>query len=664
MPDPGSHAEDPLSSEAVVQSIVEAVPGGVVHVGADGEILNANPEALRVLGLSFNAITNKYAADFETETIHEDGSPCPIADYPVTKALQTGEAQPGLTLGVRRPDGEVSWAVFRASPLTSSTGQIQGAIVTFLDISERIQAEEQHRRDRLLLKKAQELASLGSWEWDPTTNRLTWTDEMFRIHGVDPANFDGRLERVLALTHPDDVERVEEMIREAVNSGETTSLEYRIIRPDGSERIVWGGGQLVRDRYGDTFKVIGALQDVTERRQIERHRRELEERLRQAQRMESVGRLAGGVAHDFNNLLQVILGNLELAELYGDTKEALADIRTAATRAAELTSQLLTFGRRQRVNLVEVEPHQLIADSVRMLRRLLGEHYELVLDLAATNVVVKVDRAQFGQVLINLCINARDAMPQGGPIVVRTSVTEPDEDLRHAWSLRAGADFLRVDVVDTGTGLSEDDQYRVFEPFFTTKPQGEGTGLGLAVAYGVAVQHGGAIALHSVEGEGSTFSVYLPLAEPASALDEAQPQTQPQPQPQRRGGAAALDGKETILLVEDEAMVRSVAERILRQAGYVVLSAGDGVEAMQVFEQRSKAIDLVILDVVMPRMGGYEFHDRIRERFPDLSVIFTTGHDLSPTAALRRPIVRKPYGSLSLLQAVRRELDRGSQTEG
>jgi two-component system cell cycle sensor histidine kinase/response regulator CckA len=510
-------------SDELTRSILETVPGGIVHVGADGAILAANAEALRVLGLTYDALTQRYTTEFEPETIWEDGTPCPADAYPVSCALRTGKPQPATTIGVRRADGQTSWALFRAVPLRDEmTGRVSGAIVTFLDITERKAAEAE---------------------------------------------------------------------REA-----------------------------------------------------------LEAQLRHAQRLDSIGQLAGGIAHDFNNLLQIILGNVELAAA-GDSGQALADIRSAAERAAELTEGLLAFARRQPVVHATVSIGELVTSARRLLKPLLGKG--VVLDVAANpvNGAISADRHQVEQALVNLCLNARDAMPDGGTIHICTERIVADARFaeRHAWATAPA--YLALSVRDTGPGIRPDWHTRIFEPFFTTKPAGSGTGLGLSVVYGVMQSHQGAVTVESTLGHGATFTLYFP--EVASA---------------RKAPSEGLEGlrpggQETILVVEDEDMIRRLVVRLLTARGYDVLSAPSGHEALEILQRSDVTVDLLFVDVVMPGMRGPEFVRRARQLDPSLRVLFTTGYELKPIEGESRgpdPVLYKPYTPDQLLPRLRELLDRAA----
>jgi PAS domain S-box-containing protein len=509
-------------SDALTRSILETVPGGIVHVRADGAIVRANAEALRVLGLSYDALTQRYTHEFETETIWEDGSRCPADMYPVARALATGEVQPATTIGVRRPDGQTAWAVFRALPLRDElTDEVSGAIVTFLDITER---------------KASEAA------------------------------------------------------REA-----------------------------------------------------------LEVQLRHAQRLDSIGQLAGGIAHDFNNLLQIILGNVELCAAAGDTSQPLADIRSATERASELTEGLLAFARRQPVTRSNVDLGELVRGAQRLLKPLFGKNIHLDYAPGQSTGTISADRNQIEQAFVNLCLNARDAMPEGGTIRVVTERVRVDASFaeRHAWA--TARSYLALRVMDDGPGIRSDHHTRIFEPFFTTKPLGSGTGLGLSVVYGVMQSHGGAVTVDSAPGQGATFTLYFP--ETTAAWEPIE-----EPRMSQRPG-----GQERILVVEDEDMIRRLVVRLLETRGYDVLSAGSGHEALDILSTSPARVELLFVDEVMPGMRGTEFVRQARAIDPGLRALFTTGYELDAAhdeSIGGDPVLYKPYSPEQLLRNLRELLDR------
>jgi two-component system cell cycle sensor histidine kinase/response regulator CckA len=421
--------------------------------------------------------------------------------------------------------------------------------------------------------------------------------------------------------------------------------EFTIVRKDGSERWVdYSAGKI---EWQGRPAVLGTAVDITERKQAE-------EALRQAQRLEAIGRLAGGVAHDFNNLLSVINGycNLMLTQL-DETHPLRADleaIERAGRQAASLTQQLLAFSRRQILKPEVLNLNTVVAETHRMLKRVIGEDIDLVFVPAEDLGNVKVDPGQAEQVLMNLAVNARDAMPLGGTLTIETMNVELDEDYARQHPGVQPGRYVMLAVSDTGTGMDEAVRERIFEPFFTTKELGKGTGLGLAMVYGIVKQSGGNIWAYSEVGKGSTFKVYLPR------VDEEVRERRPEPAEPR-----AL-GSETVLLVEDDEAVRKLAGRMLEGAGYKVLTADGGPEALRLVESAEKAPDILVTDVVMPAMSGRELWERLRARHPGMRVLYISGYTDNAIAhyGLLDPgthLVSKPFTAGELAGMVRRVLD-------
>ena len=426
-----------------------------------------------------------------------------------------------------------------------------------------------------------------------------------------------------------------------------STLETRWKRKDGEViDVLLSSTPLDPDDHaqGITFTAL----DITERKR-------LGAQLRQSQKLEAVGQLAGGIAHDFNNILQGILGYSEMAmaglEPEDKRRQDMEEVRKAAERAATLTRQLLAFSRRHVMQPVDMDLNVTIADLIKMLRRVIGEHIELKIIPGSDLETIHADPGMLEQVLMNLCINARDAMESGGTITIATENAVIDKEFCATNPWAAPGRFVRLSVLDTGSGMPSEIIEHIFEPFFTTKETGKGTGLGLAMVYGVIKQHNGLIHCVSDLNSGSTFTIYLPAASSA-AESEAERHENP-----------ATGGTETILIAEDAEMVRNLAIRILEGKGYTVLAARDGVEAVRLFEENSERITLALLDVVMPRMGGREVYDRIKGIKPGLRVLYSSGYDanavLSDSGIVgSENLLPKPYGPDGLLRKVREVLDR------
>jgi len=393
------------------------------------------------------------------------------------------------------------------------------------------------------------------------------------------------------------------------------------------------------------------LRESEEREQ----RRRLEQQVHQLQRFEAIGRLAGGVAHDFNNVIAAVMGWADLGAQAASPDSHLQDkflkIRSQADRAAGLTRQLLAFARRQILQPCDTNLNELIKEAISLLGNVIGERIDIRMELAEEPWTVWCDPGQIEQVLMNLCLNARDAMPNGGRLVIETKNTELDEDYRRLHPYGVPGRYVLLRVFDTGTGMDAATLERIFEPFFTTKELGRGTGLGLATVYGIVKQHNGFIDVDSAPGQGTTFRVYLPLGEGPPEVQDKRPKD------------AARGGSEGILTAEDNEGLRDAAQGVLESLGYRVTLARDGADAVRLFEKNHPSIDLVFLDVVMPNLNGPEAYNRMRAIKPNIPVIFTTGYAseanlLSVRSREKATVVQKPYGSQYLAQKLREILDK------
>ena len=460
--------------------------------------------------------------------------------------------------------------------------------------------------------------------------------------------------------HPDDRHRVVEAGKIVFETGTTARIEYRFRHKDGRWRILESTLTPTKNARGDSDRLISVSRDITERRRAEEVLRQREEQLRQAQKMEAVGRLSGGIAHDFNNLLGVIIGYSETIEMRvpdGDpVRKSAEEIRKAGQRAAGLTRQLLAFSRQQVLQPTILDLNALVADMGAMLRRLIGADIDLVTKLDSGPARVKADQSQIEQVIVNLVVNARDAMPDGGKLFIETSHTFLDETMARSLPfLRTGPHVL-LSVRDTGSGMDAETQAHIFEPFFTTKPRGKGTGLGLATVYGVVKQSGGVVGVSSEPGNGSAFQVYFPQAT-ESASDASPNEAAPE----------ISQGSETILLVEDEAPLLQLTSSSLRESGYQVLCACDGVQGLEIAKSYEGPIHLLLTDVVMPGMDGPSLAMKISVLRPETRILFMTGHadryrseqkQLPPGIAS----LQKPFKRDALIYSVRQTLDVVAQT--
>lgn len=450
------------------------------------------------------------------------------------------------------------------------------------------------------------------------------------------------------------LESFERLVEPLVN-GEQEAIEFETVHRRKNGLMYPVEVHLQLTKYGPSEAFVAMILDVTGRKLAEETLRKKDEELRQALKIEAVGRLAGGIAHEFNNLLQAISGyaRLAMADVPADEKphRDLQQILKATNRATCLTRQLLDFSRHQKPDRKPVDPNEVANDVTDMVRPIIGERITLETALDDSVDWVCADAGQIAQVLVNLCLNARDAMPSGGRLTIGTrNETVGDGDRLKCGELAPGR-YVLLSVTDTGCGMSAEVKERVFDPFFTTKEVGEGTGLGLSTVYGILQQHDGTILIESQPGKGTTFKVLLPAAEEERRAHHPEPQV-----------TALLKGTETILLAEDEALVRDIAVRILQSAGYSTITAANGEEALQLFEENRESISLVLLDAMMPKLNGHEVYQHIRKDDGKIPIIFCSGYD--PETARSELVteeslcmIQKPFDPHVLLGAVREVLD-------
>jgi PAS domain S-box-containing protein len=637
-------AEEALrASEGRFRAVVEAALDCIIAIDRGGRVVEFNPAAERTFGYARAEAVGRDLAGLVIPAAHRAAH-----DAGVARFLATGEARilnRRLTgLPAVRKDGTefpAELTVVRMGPPADPV------FVAFLrDITDRQRAEDELRRSE---RRYRSLVS--------ATSQMVWTaapDGRFTSVGggaeflPDPADR-ASADAWRAITHPDDLDAVRAAWRAAADRGRLFEAELRLRRADGEWRQVETRAVPVLGADGRVEEWVGVTDDVTETRQME-------DQFRQAQKMEAVGRLAGGVAHDFNNLLTVINGysELVLGGLGRDdpARGLVEEIRRAGDRSAALTRQLLAFSRREVVAPRVLDPNAVVRDLERMLRRVIGEDVRLETDLRADAGQVLADRGQLEQVVLNLAVNARDAMPTGGTLTVAVRPAEVNgRPAPGAPAVRPGR-YVALTVRDTGCGMTDEVKARVFEPFFTTKGVGRGTGLGLAVVHGVAERAGGGVAVESAPGAGAAFHVYLPR------VDDPTPPPKP-----RSVLAEAPRGTETVLLVEDEAAVRALSRAVLEGAGYTVLEAVDGDDVGRALADRRGPLDLVVTDVVMPGAGGSEVAARVRAEYPGVRVLFVSGYtdDEVVRYGVERDgvdFLQKPFTPLVLAHAVRAVLDR------
>ena len=752
-------------SEDRYRQLVETAHEGVWTVDAIGVTTYVNARLCEMIGYPREELLGRQVFDFLV--------PASAFEARNLFARRVRGIAEVLELSFCRRDGTTFMALASTSPLAED-GVFAGALLLLTDITERRRIEDALRESQALLAAAEELAHTGSWAVDVATLEVVWSDQLYRIMGLPIEHGRVTREDFLALVHPDDRARVDAEFERLVASGDADAIQIRVVRPDGEVRHIQARGRVHRDNAGRVARVLGSIQDVTDRvaalAEIERahrqlatvvndaplaiatvdpqgrvtswnpgaerlfgwsagevigqplptipidredefqrilkerltlggisgyetqrlrkdgtlvdvevasapvrdgagrivggmgfffdvsQRKHLEEQLRQAQKIEAVGQLAGGIAHDFNNIITAIKLHseflLESIDVGDRRREDVEEVRKSAVRAAALTRQLLAFSRKQLLKPVVLDVNDTVRELQKMVIRLIGEDIAIDADLSPGLPCVAADPGQIEQVLINLAVNARDAMPGGGRITIRTRHVELTGEYTEAHPVVATGRYVMLSVGDTGCGMSREVQSRLFEPFFTTKGPRGGTGLGLSTVYGIVQQSNGFITVRSAPDQGSLFTIYLPAVE--QEMSAAAPAS---------GPAAMERGSEVVLLVEDEEGVRALARRILTRQGYIVLEASDGRNALDVTARYEGRIDVVVTDAVMPEMGGLDLIRAMRGLRPDIRVILMSGY--TDDEMTRRGILTpqlaflpKPFEVDHLLRLVRDVLDR------
>ena len=627
------------TSEAELRQLAEAMPQIVWITQPDGNNIYCNQQWTDYTGLALEqSLGTGWIRPF-----HPDDRE--LASQAWQHALATAGTYV-VECRLRRADGVYRWWLIRGAPVHDESGNILKWFGTCTDIDDLKRAQARAVEKETLLRVTGHAARLGGWTIELPGRRVAWSDEVCAILEV-PAGTVPSLAAAIELYPLEFRETIRTKIEDCARDGTSFDLELQIITARGRRIWVRAIGNAQRDASGSITSLSGAFQDIDERRK-------LQDQLRQTQKMEAVGRLAGGVAHDFNNLLTVIVSyaDLSLENLKpGDPlREDLIGIREAGHRATELTRQLLAFSRQQVLQPRVVDLNDIISGMQAMLPRLLGEDIELTSVAAPALGSVLADPGQIEQVVMNLAVNARDAMPDGGKLTIGTSNVLLDDTHLGGHSGRATGSFVLLTMTDTGNGMSAETRARMFEPFFTTKEVGKGTGLGLATVFGIVEQSGGHVDVYSEVDQGTTFKIYFPRT------DKVDNSSRPLRAPQ------LLRGSETILLVEDDDQVRAVACTILRRNGYIILEAANGGEAFLISKDFAATIDLLLTDVVMPRMNGRRLAEQITLERPMIKVLFASGY--TDDAIVHHGVLnagvaflQKPFTPDLLLRRVREVLD-------
>ncbi len=684
-------------SEARYRSVVNALDEGVVVIDTHGRLRTANASAERILGLPLAELTKRSLQDATWRVIHENGAPFPVEDHPAAATLRTGESYSGVVMGLYKPEGELRWLDVNSRPLRlPGESTPSAAVVSFSDITQRKRAEErlsaQYAVTRVLAESRsledavpKIIQALGqNLEWDygvfwrvdkavgllrcidqwqhPSTAVDRFAEDTWQRSFKSGVGLPGRIwvsGKPEWVTEVADDER-SDRLQEVQAAGFHGAFAFPILVGNEVEGVIELFTKQVRALDEELLKMID---DITlkigqfgERTRTEEALRQTEAQLQQSQKMEAVGRLAGGVAHDFNNLLTVIRGYSELllARMApGDVmRKDMEEVKKAADRATGLTRQLLAFSRRQFIAPKIVDLNALVVNMDGMLRRLMGEDIiELCAELDQKLGAIQADPGQIEQVIMNLAVNARDAMPKGGRLTIETRNVTVGKQGKHKLVGVEPGSYVMLAVRDTGYGMDTDTRSHLFEPFFTTKEKGKGTGLGLSTVYGIVKQSKGSITVDSVPGQGTVFRIYFPLVD-----QDAQ------------GGAGVAEsvapahGRETILLVEDEPAVRGLVHETLRLHGYTVLEARHGIEALMTVAKHSGPIHLLLTDVVMPQMSGPEVAEKLQSIRPNTKVLYMSGYPDHPVfeqggVSKETSFLPKPFTPNVLAKKVRDVLD-------
>lgn len=618
------------------QSTFDAVKDAIFILDADQRIVRTNQAAEDLFQRPADAMSGRHC----WEIVH--GTTEPIPECPLLRGRQSLQRE---TRELRM--GEF-WFEVTVDPILDAENRLTGVVHIMSDITERKQAEEKIRQSEESYRNIFQNAQVGLFRTRISDGKiLESNDQLARMFGYN--NREEFIAEYATWKNYVDPGTRERMLEQIHQNGFIENFEARFYRKDRS--IFWA--RYSARLYPEQGWIEGVAQDITEHKRVEEERAKLQEQLQQAQKLESIGRLAGGVAHDFNNMLSVVLGYGEiiLGDLHQEDplRDKVQEMVNAGQRAKALTSQLLAFSRKQTLQPQVLDLNNQIRNTEKILRRLLAEDIELSLIMAKDLPRVLFDPGQLDQVIINLAANARDAMPKGGRLLIETSVVDLDETYAAAHAETKPGKYVLLAFTDTGVGMDKKTVSQVFEPFFTTKKKGEGTGLGLSTVYGIVKQSNGHIWVYSEPGNGTTFKVYLP---PTEAKPKTQAEIVISPAP---------SGGEHILVVEDELSVRNLMKMLFSSLGYTVTIAANGDEALRLVEKMGVKPDLVITDVVMPKMSGKELIDRLRKTYPLLKALFMSGYTdnaivhhgvLDPDT----PFIQKPFTIHDLSRKVREVL--------
>ena len=641
--DPKALAETLLS-----HSILEAIPDAVAAVNQQGVIVQINSQTEAMFGYTRDELIGQ-SVDMLVPKRHRANHHQHREDFHSKPKIRRMGS--GLDLYARRRDGSEFPVEISLSPVATGNGAIVLSVIRDISDRKRIENDLRHANEELERRKARELrdsqnrmALIVDSSQDAIIGKnldgiiTQWNKGAEQMYGYSAMEMIGR--NVSALCPPDRPDEIPEILQKIRRGERVNYFESIRVTKDGRRLNVSISVSPIYDADG---KIVGASaigRNITAQKKVE-------DQLRQSQKMEAVGRLAGGVAHDFNNLLGIVTACTELLRdrVDNDALEYIDNIREAANRGAALTRQLLAFGRRQPVQVQILDLNERLREMSKLLRPLMGDDVEIFLPARSKSAVVEVDPGQLDQIVLNLAVNARDAMPRGGKLIIDTGVFDIDENFAQEHTMTPGR-YVMLAISDNGTGMDEVTRTRIFEPFFTTKETGKGTGLGLATVYGIVKQGGGHIWVYSEPGQGTTFKIYLPSAEHKLGIESEE---KAEALPVKRDGV-------TILLAEDDPIMRKLTRKMLEEHGYKVLEATNGEAALEVISRHPSSIDLTLTDVAMKGMNGPDLVLRLMDSHPEMKVIYMSGYtgELISHQGLQSgiPLLEKPFTRAALLKTI------------
>jgi len=635
-----------LKSEAALKEAQRVGQIGSWDWDAVGDTITWSEEYYRIFNFDPNVPPPNYQNHLNIYTAES----AERLDAAVKKTVQTGEPYE-LDLEIARLTGPTRWICARSEAKRDADGRIVGLRGTAQNISERKKAEKALVERDAFIRNILEAVDEGFIMVDRQYRIMSANKAFCRFENIQEGQVLGRLcyEVSHHCNRPCFEAGEECAVKRTFETGAPQSGSHTHVSENGTKYHVEIKSYPVTDALGDVVSAIETITDVTEKVKIEAQ-------LRHDQKMEAVGTLAGGIAHDFNNILNVIIGyGTMVMDRIGDdqlAREHMHEVLTAADRAANLTKRLLLFSRKEVAEFKPVDVNELVINMEKMLSRIIGEDINLVADLMGTKAMVMADAGQMEQVLMNLATNARDAMPEGGSLTIKTELREIDAEFIKAYEYGVSGAYAVISITDTGTGIDKEKQLRIFDPFFTSKEVGKGTGLGLSIAYGIIKQHKGYIKVYSEPGKGTTFKIWLPVIEDTA-----------EKKPEVESFTSLKGGTETILVAEDDASMRKLTSTVLEAFGYSVITAEDGEEAIMKFMENKDRIALVVLDMIMPKKSGKEVSEAIREKRPLTKILFVSGYtmDIIKTQELTAAgfdFINKPVLPKDLVKKVREILDR------